>query len=91
MSLFDAHHDGHTYVASIDKTRLNAQTERVFQVMRDGAWRTLDEIAGITGDPPASVSARLRDLRKEKFGGFAVGRRRRTKGLFEYRLILEAP
>ena len=57
--------------------------------MRDGAWRTLDEISVAVGAPPASVSARLRDLRKEKFGAHLVERRsrgERGRGLYEYRV-----
>lgn len=83
--------DGETYEPRHDKARLNAQLERVVKVMRDRLWRTLEEISKATGDPQASVSARLRDLRKPKFGEHVVERRRRgvaMKGLFEYRLTL---
>jgi hypothetical protein len=57
--------------------------------MNDGQWRTLAEIEEITEDPQASISARLRDLRKERFGEHEVARRRRgsgQRGLFEYRI-----
>lgn len=43
--------------------------------MADGKWRTLQEISEITGDPEASVSARLRDLRKFEHGSNTVSRR----------------
>jgi len=38
--------------------------------------------------PEASVSARLRDLRKAKFGGYRVERQRvrEGRGLYHYRL-----
>lgn len=88
QSVFDF--DGKTYSADFDRERLNAQCRRVFDVMRDGLWRTLSEIGMLTGDPQASVSARLRDFRKAKFGGFVVERRARGdrgKGLFEYRVL----
>lgn len=78
--------DGQTFDAVLDGERLAAQHKRVFTLMQDHAWRTLDEISEATGDPPASVSARLRDLRKERFGKHQVDRRRRTKGTFEYRV-----
>lgn len=84
-------HDGATYTPALDRARLNAQTQRVFDVVIDGKWRTLAEIATITHDPEASVSARLRDLRKQKFGGFVVHRRRRgieERGLFEYLIVI---
>lgn len=53
-------------------------------------WFTLREISSYTGGSEASVSARLRDLRKPKFGGWDVQRRHRgdpKKGLFEYRAV----
>lgn len=81
--------DGDTYQLDLDKIRLNAQLRRVVDVMRDGHWRTLEELARATGDPESSVSARLRDLRKARFGAFTVARRRRgeaERGLFEYRV-----
>ena len=81
-------HDGATYDRALDKKRLNAQTRRVYDLMRDGEWRTLRALSARTGDPEASVSARLRDLRKAKFGGFTVDRRRAADGgTFEYRLL----
>lgn len=78
--------DGETYEHDKDQSRLAAQLGRVRMLMADARWRTLEEISAVTGDPPASVSARLRDLRKERFGKHQVDRRRRTKGTFEYRL-----
>lgn len=58
------------------------------------AWWTLGEIVAHVGGSEASVSARLRDLRKKQFGGFIVERRRRgeaKRGLFEYRVTRGAP
>lgn len=72
-----------------DHVRLGDQAQRVLDLLADGRWRTLSEIARATGDPEASVSARLRDLRKPKFGGYEVARRLRNEalpGLYEYRL-----
>lgn len=85
----DGPRGGDTFNAALDMDRLNAQSRRVFELMRDGDWRTLAEIAATTGDPEASVSARLRDFRKQKFGGMTVDRRRRGEpgdGIFEYRI-----
>jgi len=82
---------GDTYEPELDESRLKAQLNRVRKLMRDAEWRTLAEISEVTGDPQASVSARLRDHRKEQFGGHTVNRRRRgegRRGLFEYQLIL---
>jgi hypothetical protein len=91
--------DGETYEAEHDEGRLRKQFHAVFLLMHDSQWRTLEEIAfSVYGqnDPDwrlktNGVSARLRDCRKEKFGGHTVERQRRgdpKAGLFEYRLIV---
>ncbi len=82
--------DGAVYDPIIDNARLTGQIMRVFDCMRDGRWRTLDEIARATNDPHASVSAQLRHLRKERFGSYTVNKRNRgdrETGLFEYQLL----
>lgn len=63
--------------------------KRVLSLMSDGKWRTLSEIHEAVGGTEASVSARLRDLRKPKFGGYTVLRRRvgdPRRGMWEYKL-----
>lgn len=85
--------DGPAYDARFDYARLSGQIQRVWDCMEDGQWRTLDEIADATGDPHASISAQLRHLRKPKWGGHTVQKRRRgdpSSGLWEYRLIPNA-
>ncbi len=87
--LTGADFDGPIYQREFDFARLTGQIKRVYECMRDGRWRTLAEVAGITGDPEASVSAQLRHLRKPRFGGFVVEKRPRgdrERGLWEYRL-----
>ena len=79
---------GVTYEASRDHDRLNAQLGRVRMLMMDGISRTLGEIAEATGDPESSVSARLRDLRKPKFGGLTVNRSYVGDGLWSYQVLL---
>lgn len=82
---------GGTYEPEHDHDRLKKQFLRVRSVMKDAEWRTLFEVESIIGDPVQSISARLRDFRKERFGGHTVNRRRRgpeKRGLFEYQLIL---
>ncbi len=77
---------GETYAAALDEERLGEQLRRVWRCVRGGEWLTLAEIAAVTGDPEASVSARLRQLRGM---GFEVERRRRgddRRGLWEYRV-----
>jgi hypothetical protein len=81
--------NGPDYDVDLDRERLSRQHERIRDLMIDGAWRTLQDIADITGDPPASVSAQLRHLRKKRFGAWTVSKRRRGEagvGLFEYRV-----
>ena len=73
-----------------DGDRLRAQLHRVRTLMWDQAWRTLAEISAVTGDPEASISARLRDLRKKKFGEHVMNARIRGPqelGLWEYQVI----
>jgi hypothetical protein len=79
--------DGETYDEARDRARLSRQLNRVWEAMRDRRWRTLGDLAEELGDPEASISARLRDLRKEKFGGYRVRRRYVRRGLWEYRLL----
>lgn len=84
-------HDGETYVSHLDKSRLNSQLRRVFDIVCDEQWHLLEDLARLVGGSEAAVSARLRDLRKEKFGSYRVDRRRvgeSHRGLFEYRLVL---
>lgn len=78
--------DGATFEPAADGARLAGQLERVLALMRDGEWRTLAEIAAAVGGSEAGVSARLRDLRKPRFGRFWVDRDRRSGGLFVYRV-----
>lgn len=89
LSLFDQDRDGDTYDRKADRWRLNKQHVRIYMVMRDADWYTLMYLSMQTGDPEASISARLRDFRKERFGGHVVERRRVTgaDGWWEYRLI----
>lgn len=81
--------DGETFVAERDGDRLRCQLVDVRTLMADGEWRTLSEIARECGYPDSSIpgiSARLRDLRKLKFGAHTVERRYLHNGLWEYRM-----
>ncbi len=83
---------GATYEPEHDGERLGKQLAAVKHLMIDGEWRTLGEISAEVGSPQASVSARLRDLRKERFGQYVVSRRargERGRGLYEYRVERE--
>ncbi|HXC48397.1 MAG TPA: hypothetical protein VNU20_08890 [Candidatus Sulfotelmatobacter sp.] len=73
------------------------QRETLLTVLRLAAryetWVTLAELAGKTKFPPASISAQLRHLRKARYGGWGIEKRRRewvTEELvWEYRLAEE--
>lgn len=83
--------DGATADQAKDAKRLTGQWAKVFALMKDGTYRTLAEIEEATGYPQASISARLRDFRKERFGQHTVNRRRRGKGgTWEYQLEVNA-
>ncbi len=83
---------GTTYDPTFDRGRLLTQVERVRLFMLGAsAWFTLREVSTARDIPEASISARLRDLRKKKFGGYEVDRRRRCRGLWEYRVLLPMP
>jgi hypothetical protein len=83
---------GETYDEARDGARLRGQLLATYQVMADGRERTLVELAAavrkLTGKraSEASVSARLRDLRKTKYGGHSVHHRNDGGGLWYYRL-----
>ena len=78
--------DGRTFVQSRDGERLGAQMAAVLETMRDGDWWTLTALSAVTGAPEASVSARIRDLKKERFGGHVIEREYVRRGLHRYRL-----
>jgi uncharacterized protein YfaT (DUF1175 family) len=80
--------DGDTYEPERDADRLGAQMRRVAEVMRNGKWMTLAGIAEATNDPEASVSARLRDLRKKRNGAHVIEREYVMRGLFRYRMVV---
>lgn len=80
--------DGVTYEPSRDRKRLSAQYDAVFNLMKDGRFRTLTAIAMSVHAPEQSVGARLRDFRKEKFGSHKVEKYHLGAGLWKYRLIV---
>jgi hypothetical protein len=60
---------------------------RVFQAIEDGKAHTPKELEEMTGDNWASISARLRDLRKSRHGGHEIARDSLGGGLFAYRMV----
>lgn len=83
--------NGSDYVPHFDDARLKGQMKRIYDLMKDGKFRTLQEIERETGDPQASCSAQLRHFRKSRFGALTVNKRSRgdrERGLFEYQLLV---
>lgn len=88
---FNFRFSGQTYSKKHDQKRLTGQILRIYDLMQDGRWRTLAEIERVTRDPQASISARLRDFRKERFGGHELNKQPRgdrDNGLWDYQLIV---
>jgi hypothetical protein len=81
--------DGATYDHDQDGLRLFQQAADVWSAMRGGGWYTLKYLSEATGHPPQSVSARIRDFRKERYGAHTVERKRYGlyRGTFVYRLV----
>lgn len=82
--------DGATYAPEQDQERLTNQQAQIRQLMLDGVWRTPEEVAQTLGLRLTSgTTARIRDLRKPRWGGYNVESRRRgaaSDGLWEYRV-----
>lgn len=80
--------DGETFDPAQDGERLTGQLGRVFGAMRGGRWLSLGSLAVIVVGSEGGVAARLRDLRKERFGGWEIERKRSETrpGLWLYRL-----
>lgn len=81
--------DGADYVHELDGKRLAKNHLKLKNLMQDQRFRTLSEISAITNIPEASVSAGLRDFRKERFGGHIVNKNYLENGLYSYQLILK--
>ena len=82
------HFNGAVYDPERDHERLSRQIGRVYEALLWGGWLTLAEIEAKTSDPQASISAQIRHLRKRRFGGYQIDKRRQTQtgGTWEYRL-----
>lgn len=83
-----ARFNGPDYVPERDNTRLTGQIKDVFNCMKDGNWRTLEEIQKATRHPQTSISAQLRHLRKERFGSHVINKHHIGGGLYKYRLVV---
>lgn len=80
--------DGSTYDPPGDYERLKTSLDKVRHIMSHplGQWWTLFELSKLTGSSESGVSARIRDLRKEKHGGHNIQSARGRNGLWRYRM-----
>lgn len=91
------HHKGATFDVMLDMERLGDQQRRVHELMLDGNWRTLRQIANETDDPEASISARLRAYRSNDYLAslFIMESERmpgeERRGVWRYRLRVRSP
>ncbi len=76
-TLFDTH------IEPADESRLKTQLARVRQLMSDEHWRSLPDIARKAQGSQTSVSARLRDLRKQ---GYELNTQNTGNGKWLYQL-----
>lgn len=77
-----------TTIQKGDEERLGKQYKSVFDLMKDGIERTPEEMEEATGYRWSSINARLRDMRKPKFGSHTVLRESYGHGIFGYRLLV---
>jgi len=91
IELADFRAGGITFDPERDGARINRQRMAVWRAMSDGQWHTLRELSKTTGHPEASISARLRDFRKVRYGAHTVLRQYVFNGLWEYRVIQAGP
>lgn len=73
-----------------DAKRLSGQIKDIYDLMKDGQWRTLGAIEAATKHGQASISAQLRNLKKVQFGGHGLEKRHLGNGLYEYKLVIHA-
>ena len=80
--------DGETYDKNRDQVRLSRQIDKVQQFLEGNDYVTLDEISAATDIKNiSSISARIRDLRKDRHGNRVVDRKYISDGLYSYKLM----
>ena len=81
--------DGETYDPDRDRERLESQMRVVksFMLEHEGQFFSSKYLERELCFNWASISARLRDLRKRKFGSYCVMRKYIDQGLFAYAVI----
>lgn len=90
LDLFNQKFDGSDIVPERDSQRLGNQIMDIYNLMKDGKERTLNDIHKETGHPEASISAQLRNLRKQRFGAHEIHKKYIENGLYTYKLKINA-
>ena len=85
------------YTAS-DRKRLEPQMIQIRDYMLTVKWQSVAQIASALRQihpgghfPENSIQAQLRNLRKAKFGGYQVEKRRVGEGYYVYRVLPPLP
>ena len=82
---------GETYAKHLDETRLDTQIAKVYRMMKRSSWTSLAVLSTQCDCSEASVSARLRDLRKPQWGGHDIDKKRMEGGLWAYKMTSDKP
>jgi hypothetical protein len=82
---------GETYDPQRDRARLTGSLLLVLEAMRLGGWWSLAGLAIVGKCSQAAASARIRDLRKPRYGGHTIEKRYVADGRWEYRLLEATP
>jgi DNA-binding Lrp family transcriptional regulator len=78
--------DGEDMDQERDGERLNRQMNIIRERMENAGWLSVQQLSNELGFPATSVSAQIRNLRKDKFGGRYVERRYQGNGLYQFKL-----
>lgn len=80
--------DGSDIDQNRDGRRLATQYDIIFNIMKDGVWRSVRQLRKMTGFPENSIQSQMRHSRKKRNGSHTVNKKYKTKGLFIYQLIV---
>lgn len=69
--------------------RKERYVEQCRLLMADGGWWSIPAMAAALGCSQTGASARIRDLRKERYGCHTIVKRLRPGGYFEYRMVTD--
>lgn len=85
---------GATFQESLDGERVRTQMQVIRDFMLSHDFVTLSEIEHCLKYPSASISAQLRHLKKDKFGGYELEKKRlsiNNAGTWLYKLTSREP